>query len=250
MVFMATALLHMQDFGVETCEAAIVSIGTTEDGRTDITLDQTCFYARGGGQDWDKGIIRSADSIFAVEEVRLDESGIVHHIGVITSGQFEQGGKVHCEVDRARRTINMRLHSAAHVIDMAIADLGLDWVVTKGQHYPHLSAVEYSGTWDSAKAEELRAKLELRANECVKRGSVNTIHFMPVSEMYTVCRHIPANIPANKPGRVVMYGENFGIPCGGTHVKNIREVGKVTIPKLKEKKSVIRISYAVEGIMP
>ncbi len=250
MVFMATELLYMQDFGVETCSAKVLSVSQTEDNRTDVVLDQTCFYARGGGQDWDTGVIKGADCGFSVEEVRLDEDGVVHHIGIITSGQLKAGEDVDCEVDHDRRTINMRLHSAAHVIDMAVADLGLDWVGTKGQHYPHLSAVEYSGTWEPAKAEELRAELEKRTNAFIEKGSINSIRFMPVSEMHTICRHVPDNIPTNKPGRVVVYGEDFGVPCGGTHVRDIHEVGAVTISKLKEKKGVIRVSYAVAGIGP
>ena len=71
---------------------------------------------------------------------------------------------------------------------------------------------------------------------------------MPVEEMHKVVRHVPDNIPKNKPGRVVMYGDNFGITCGGTHVKNLSQIGKVHIPKLKEKKGVIRVTYSVEGI--
>lgn len=242
-----TDLLHMQDFDVETCDSKILSVTATEDERTDIILNQTCFYARGGGQDWDKGIIKKDDAGFAVEEVRLDENGAVHHIGQVTDGSFAESDIVHCQVDHERRTINMRLHSAAHVIDMAVARLGLDWIGTKGQHYPHLSAVEYSGTWDSEKAEVLRAQIGAVANQLIEKGSHNTIRFMPVEEMRTVCRHVPDNLPTNKPGRVVLYG-NFGVPCGGTHVRDIKQVGKITIPKLKEKKGVIRVSYGVEGI--
>jgi Ser-tRNA(Ala) deacylase AlaX len=59
---------------------------------------------------------------------------------------------------------------------------------------------------------------------------------------------VPDNIPKNKPARVVMYGPEFGIPCGGTHVKNLKQIGTIKIPKLKEKKGVIRVSYGVEGI--
>jgi len=247
---MATDLLYMQDFGVETCNAKVLSVEPTDDNRTGIVLDQTCFYARGGGQDWDKGTIKCTNARFTVEEVRLDEAGLVHHIGTIADGQLKVGDEVECEVDHERRTINMRLHSAAHVIDMAVADAGLDWISTKGQHYPHLSAVEYSGSWNPVEAEELRSELERRTNEFIEHGSTNSIRFMPVSEMHTICRHVPGNIPTNKPGRVVVYGENFGVPCGGTHVKDIHEIGKVTIPKIKEKKGVIRVSYTVEGIGP
>jgi len=145
------------------------------------------------------------------------------------------------------RVINMRLHSAGHVIDMAIDQLGLDWIGTKGQHYPHLSAVEYSGTWEPEKAEELRIQIESLSNQLIAQGSHNTIRFMPAGEMRAICRHMPENLPKNKPGRVVLYG-NSGVPCGGTHVQDIKQIGKIEIPKLKEKKGTIRVNYTVEGI--
>lgn len=244
---MKTNLLYMQDFDVETCDARVISITPADDGRSGIILDQTCFYARGGGQDWDKGTISKPDATFAVDEVRLDEEGQVHHIGTTTNGTFGEGDSVACATDHERRVTNMRLHSAAHVIDMAVDQLGLDWVGTKGQHYPHLSAVEYRGTWEPEKSEGLRSEIETLANQLIEKGSHNTVRFMPVEEMHTVCRHVPDTIPKNKPGRVVLYGD-FGVPCGGTHVRDIKQVGKVTVPKLKEKKGVIRLNYTVEGI--
>jgi len=243
-----TELLYMQDFDVETCQAVVRDVHKTEDGRIDLVLDRTCFYARGGGQDWDQGTIKKDGSVFVVQEVHMDENGNVHHIGETESGGFQVGDHVTGRVDHERRTINTRLHSAGHVIDMAIDTLGLNWIPTKGQHYPHLSAVEYSGDWDPEKAEVLRTGIESRANEFIARGTDNTLKFMPVEEMHAICRHVPDNIPKHKPGRVVIYGGNFGIPCGGTHVKNLRQVGTITVPKLKAKKGIIRVSYVVEGI--
>lgn len=243
-----TELLYMQGFDMEDCEAEIISASPVKDGRVDLVLDKTCFYARGGGQDWDTGIISSGDTTFEVEEVRLDEHGDVHHIGKYTSGSFAADDSVTCKVDHERRAMNTRLHSAGHVIDIAIDKLDLDWVAEKGQHYPHLSAVEYSGTWQPEQAEDIRIAIEKQVNEFVAQALENSITFMPVEEMHKVVKHVPDNIPTNKPGRVVMYGDNFGIPCGGTHVKNLREVGVIKIPKLKEKKGVTRVSYAVEGI--
>lgn len=243
-----TELLYMQDFDVETCDAVVASVSTTEDGRQDVTLDKTCFYARGGGQDWDTGVIEKDGATFAVQEVRLDENGVVHHIGTFQNGELKAGDSVNCKVDHERRALNTRLHSAGHVIDMAIDSLGLGWVATKGQHYPHLSAVEYAGTWQPEQAEELKHKIEQAANGFIAKGTDNSLEFMPVDEMHKVVRHVPENIPKNKPGRVVMYGDGFGIPCGGTHVKNLSQIGTVRIPKLKEKKGVIRVNYTVEGI--
>ncbi len=45
-----------------------------------------------------------------------------------------------------------------------------------------------------------------------------------------------------------MYGEDFGIPCGGTHVRNLSQIGDLKVTKLKEKQGVIRLSYSVVGI--
>ncbi len=242
-----TELLYINDFDVETCVANVVSVSETDDGRFDIILDQTCFYPRGGGQDWDRGTI-TKDGIDEtnIEEVHLDQDGVVHHI--CSSTKLSDGDEVSCTVDPERRLINTRLHSAGHVIDMAIYKLGLDWIATKGQHYPHLSAVEYSGTWDPEKADELRVALENKANEMVKIEQDNRLVFMPVKDLHTVCHHVPDNIPTNKPCRVVIYGEDYGIPCGGTHVKNLQQIGTMQVPKLKCKKGTIRVSYTVDGI--
>lgn len=243
-----TELLYLADFDVENCKSTVISVDALDNGLSDIILDKTCFYPRGGGQDWDKGTITKEGALFNVEEVRLDENGTVHHIGTLNSGTVGAGDQIVGNVDHERRFINTRLHSAGHVIDMAIDSLGLDWVATKGQHYPDLSAVEYSGTWEAEKSEALKASIENTANEFIKHSTENTLKFMPVEEMHTVCRHVPENIPKNKPGRVVIYGGNFGIPCGGTHVKNLQQIGSITVPKLKEKKSVIRVNYTVAGI--
>ena len=74
---MATNLLYLHDFDVTNCTATVQAVGDTDDGRVRVVLDQTCFYPRGGGQDWDMGEIKTSAATFAVEEVRLDEQGIV-----------------------------------------------------------------------------------------------------------------------------------------------------------------------------
>lgn len=238
-----TNLLYMNDFNVETCSAKVVDVSGTDDGRVDIILDQTCFYPRGGGQDWDLGIISSGGVSTDVEEVRLDSEGAVHHI--CSTANFSVGDNVSCHVDHQRRQINSRLHSAGHLIDMAIHELGLDWVASKGQHYPHLSAVEYIGTWDPEKSDEIRLNIESKVNELGAIKQDNRLVQMTVDELKVVCDYVPANIPTNKPCRVVIFGDKYVAPCGGTHVKNLGEVGLIEISKLKCKKGVIRINYEI-----
>jgi len=242
-----TKLLYMEDFDVTSCEAEVVEVTGNEDGRTTIILDQTSCYPRGGGQDWDTAKIACSGFEFDVQEVRLDEHGKVHHIGESNTNEISVGNKVRVEVDKERRQVNTRLHSAGHVIDMAVDSLDLGWVPGKGQHYPHLSAIEYSGEWDPDKVESIKQSLTKVSNEYIKKGSDNKLIFVPVEEMQKYCKYVPDTLPTNKPGRVVMYGE-FGIPCGGTHVKDISSVGSIRINKLKFKKGTIRLSYSVVGI--
>ena len=67
---------------------------------------------------------------------------------------------------------------------------------------------------------------------------------MPREHMASVCAFVPDYIPANKPGRVVMYGD-VGIPCGGTHVNNLKDIGHLGIRKIKQNGENIRVSYSV-----
>lgn len=243
-----TDLLYLKDFNVEDCTATVTSIELLADNRFDVQLDQTCLYPRGGGQDWDTGTITAHDSMFRVDQVRIDENGDVHHLGTFGSTVFAKADLVKCQVDHDRRHINTRLHSAGHVIDMAVDALSLGWVPTKGQHFPDLSAIEYSGDWNPEMAEGLRGSIQNKTRELVATGSSNSLRFMDKASMKAVCKNVPDIIPDNKPTRVVMYGEDFGIPCGGTHLKDISEIGTINVTKLKCKKGTIRLSYAVEGI--
>lgn len=241
---MATELLYLDDFNVLTASATVTAVTALDDGRTDIELDRTCFYPRGGGQDWDTGIIRAGDDAFTVQEVRLDEHQVVHHLG---EGNLSVGDAVVLEVDADRRAANTRLHSAGHIVDLAVERLGLPWVPGKGAHYPHMSFVEYNGELPGD-AEDIRQRVEREVTAVIAEGSRNEIRFMPVAEMGAYCRHVPENIPTNKPARIVLYNADFGVPCGGTHVQDVAEVGKLSITKIRSKKGLTKVSYAVDGL--
>lgn len=239
---MATRLLYLEDFDVTACDSNVVKTWQTDDGRTVVVLDQTCFYPRGGGQDWDTGKIDN----FAVEEVRLDEEGTVWHIGQ-PAVDWPADSKVHCQVDEERRSVNTRLHSAGHLVDMAMVELQPDWIPSKGAHYPHMCFVEYTAD-DIQLDATLQERLQTKIDALAKSDYQNKLLFVPPDEMAQYCRHVPANIPQNKPSRIVLYAVNFGIPCGGTHVKSVSEIGKVNITKIKLKNGIAKVSYAVQGI--
>lgn len=244
---MATKLLYLEEFEVTDCQAEVVAIKPSDDGRTTVILNQTCLYPRGGGQDWDKGIISANDQDFTVEEVRLDHEGVVHHIGS-PQVAWPAGTAVTCKCDTERRSINTRLHSAGHLVDMALQEFEPAWVPSKGAHYPDWCAVEYNVDPSYVLDESLQSKLQARIDELIQSDYQNKLMFMPPEEMTKYCRHVPPNMPKNKPSRIVLYSDTFGIPCGGTHVKTLKEIGSVKVQGVKVKKGVAKIAYSVEGI--
>lgn len=239
-----THLAYLEDMSLLELEATVLDTAE-ENGKNVVILDTTVFYPQGGGQPYDQGTISNPSKVFKVEEVRFVD-GLVKHIGSYESGTFSVGEKVTCHVEPERRALHARLHSAGHVIDLAVEQLGVQWQPGKGYHFPQGPYIEYSGAIeDAGEIESFKKKLEDIANERVAYGEEVTIRFMPKEEMHTVCHSVPEYLPEGKPARVVMYGKS-GIPCGGTHVKNLSDIGPITVRKIKKEKDAIRVSYSIE----
>lgn len=238
-----TKLLYLEDFNLLNREAKVIDV-LEENGKNIVVLDQTIFYPQGGGQPYDKGFITSVSGKFIVEEVRFVD-GAVRHIGKFENGNLSQGENVQCVVDKERRTLHSRLHSAGHVVDMAVNALKLGWIPGKGFHFPEGPYVEYKGNLEGMDKENLKTKIEKLCNIFIQEERKTELRFIPKEEMTSVCHFVPNYIPEGKPARVVMYGD-FGVPCGGTHVSNLTEIKSMTIRKMKEEGENLRIGYAIE----
>lgn len=206
-------------------------------------LDQTVFYPQGGGQPYDKGVIAWPSGKFLVQEVHFID-GTVKHIGKFESGNFQVGENVSCSVDESRRTLHGCIHSAGHVVDMAVTALNLNWVPRKGYHFPKGPYVEYAGSLEGLDKEKLKNNIENLSNKFVNENRQTKLLFMNKEKMKEVCHFVPDYIPEGKPARVVMYGD-FGVPCGGTHVGNLSEIKHMTIRKIKSEGNNIQIAYDV-----
>ncbi|HKU18633.1 MAG TPA: hypothetical protein VJP80_05135 [Candidatus Saccharimonadales bacterium] len=56
-------------------------------------------------------------------------------------------------------------------------------------------------------------------------------------------------VDTTEDGRVdIQLNRTCFYPCGGTHIQDVRDVGVITITKVKTKKGLTKVSYAVEGI--
>lgn len=245
-----TKLLYLEDWNQLEGKATVVEVTAYQDkpfdgvqGKPAIVLDQTIMYPQGGGQPWDTGTITGPNGVFKVEAIRYNE-GIVYHMGQFASGTISAGEAITCAVDKERRALHCRLHSGGHILDMAVISLGLTWIPGKGYHFPEGPYIEYAGTLGEVDKEKLKTDIEAAANKVIAQNTAVTIRFMPKEQMHEVCHHVPEYLPEGKPARVVMYGD-FGVPCGGTHVNNLGEVGKLTIRKLRQDGASIRVAYDV-----
>lgn len=238
-----TILSYMADQDKLVDKACVVAV-REKDGRLCVVLDQTIFYPQGGGQACDQGVIASANATFAVQDVRFVD-GLVHHYGAFENGTFAEGEQVDCRVDRARRSVNSCLHSAGHLLDEAVKNLGYAWTPTKGIHFPGKCAVEYAG--ELADGAAARAAIELEANRLIQGGAPICASLVNVADLATLADYVPPNLPENKPVRIVNMGGAKSTPCGGTHVATTADIGKLVIRYVKAKKGDIKVAYEVVG---
>src|SRR6478609_798650 len=98
-------------WGGEVVEAA------REGDDVELVLDRTPFYAEGGGQLADRGVIELSNGArIEVRDVQTPITGLVVHSGRVLSGEVTPGLSAHSEVDVERRKAISRSHTATHMV--------------------------------------------------------------------------------------------------------------------------------------
>jgi Ser-tRNA(Ala) deacylase AlaX len=238
-----TKLLYLENF--EKLEGLAKVLDLQKNGEQDvIILDETIFYPQGGGQPYDQGIIESSSGKFLVEEVRFAD-GVVQHIGKFEHGSFSAGDTVTCKVDSGRRKLHARIHSAGHIVDKAIEELGLGWKPGKGYHFPNGPYDEYEGNLEGLDREKVRSDIEQLCNKYISEGGKTEVLFMSREEMARVCHYVPDfSEEKGKLARIVVH-RGFYMPCGGTPVADLSEIRSMMIRKIKQEGKNIKVSYDV-----
>jgi Ser-tRNA(Ala) deacylase AlaX len=242
-ICMGTKLKYFDDSYLFEYEAIVQEIFKDEKGNDVIVLNETIFYPQGGGQPYDQGYIKNNNNQFKVNEVRFID-GKVNHIGLFESGVIKIGDKVVLSIDKSRREYNSRNHTAGHLIDIAIKKIG-SFTPVKGFHFPEGAYVEYQGVIDETQKEEIRNRIEEEVNKLINENINVVTKFVSHQELFELCDFVPEWIPKDKPIRVVKIGDYKAHPCGGTHIKNTKEIGKMIIEKISQKKGNTRISYKI-----
>jgi len=230
-----TKLLYLTDSYLYTSSADIIEIWSNEFWDY-IILDQTIFYPQGWGQPSDTGIIYSESWKFGVKMCRLSENWVVYHYGNFTEWDFIKWEQVNMKIDLEKRVFNMRNHSAGHLVDIAMEKCGYTSLeASKGFHFPEGSYVEYHGELPE-EIEQMKEKINITLQELSQKNIPIWVNYKWLWTLET---------PAGKTPRYVEFEWYKWCGCGGTHVKNSSEIGKVSIRKMKWKKGVLRVSYEI-----
>ncbi len=205
-----------------------------------VVLDQTIFYAKGGGQPYDTGKIIKGSDVYNVVYVGKFSGEISHEVD---HAGLQTGDKVHLVLDWDRRYKLMRSHTAAHVV-ASLLNQGTGALITGNQlDVDHIRFDFNLETFDRRVLETYLAKANrlFGTDVAVKWYELPREEAMKIPGVVKMAGAFPPDLPSLRIVEIVGVDRQAD---GGTHVKNLREVGQVELLKTENKgKSNRRIYF-------
>ena len=199
----------------------------------EVITNQTPFYGESGGQVGDQGYIFSSDSKIKVNDTQKKMGDLFVHYGKIEKGSISIGQHVNLEIDILKRNNSRANHSATHLLHESLRR-------TLGKH------VTQKGSLVSPE----RLRFDFSHNKPIEKEEMNKINNI-VNEIVAGSSDVQTRIMTPKEavsmGALALFGEKYGEEvrvvfmgkenngffstelCGGTHVKNTKEVGKFKV---------------------
>lgn len=209
-------LVHESPITVLTTETELVE-ALTEGEIGTIIVDETPFYATMGGQCGDKGIIKTPEGEFMVEDTVNLLGGKIGHIGKVTKGMLKKGDTAVLTVDAGFRLDTCKNHSATHLLQKALRSV-LGSHVEQAGSYVDSERLRFDFSHFQAMTPEEIAQTEAIVNEKIAENLAVTTEVMNIED-------------ARKTGAMALFGEKYkdmvrvvkmgGFStelCGGTHV--------------------------------
>jgi misacylated tRNA(Ala) deacylase len=222
---MPTELLFRNDAYLKTASAQVVAVH--ERG---VELDRTIFYPMGGGQMGDAGtLLRANGERIAISDTLKGEGmdSVIHVIDPAVP-QLQVGESLSLEIDWQRRYALMRLHTALHVMSCVVVA-----PVTGGNISPDKARLDFDIDMSLLDA----TKIEHETNALIARGVETETVWITDDELNARPELVKTMSvqPPRGAGRVRLL-KIPGIdlqPCGGTHVRNIAEIGGIRVLKIR-----------------
>lgn len=222
-----TKALFLVDSYLKESEATVVSV---KDGKY-VLLDQTIFYAKGGGQPHDTGKIIKGNDVYNVVYVGKFSGEISHEVD---HAGLQVGDKVRLVLDWERRYRLMRSHTAAHVL-AALLNQGTGALITGNQLEEDHVRFDFSlEKFDRALLEAYvtRANKLFDTDVPVKWYELPKEEAMKIPGVVKMAEALPPDLPVLRIVEIVGIDRQAD---GGTHVKNLMEIGKVELVKTENK---------------
>ena len=231
-----TKALYLVDSYLKEADANVVSV---KDSKY-VVLDQTIFYPNGGGQPFDTGKILRDGIDFGVVYVGKFSGEISHEVD---HAGLQAGDRVHLVLNWERRYKLMRSHTAAHIV-ASLLNQGTGALITGNQL--DIDHIRFDFNLEKFDREILEAYLE-KANKLfgtdvpVKWYELPREEAMKIPGVVKMAGAFPPDLPSLRIVEIVGIDKQAD---GGTHVRNLFEVGQVQFLKTENKgKSNRRIYF-------
>jgi alanyl-tRNA synthetase len=220
----------------------------TGHGEAEVVLDQTPFYAEGGGQVGDQGVLREpggGSELFAVTDTQKPLGGLIVHRGTL-HGRVKVGATVEAAVDADRRAHTMRNHTGTHLLHRALRNA----VGERARQAGSLVTPDYlrfDFPFDRALTDDELRAIEDEVHRTIREDRPVSIAFMSMAE-------------ASEGGADAFFDEKYGETvrtirvadysfelCGGTHCRATGQVGGFLITGERSIGSQMRRIEAVTG---
>ncbi|HTX90703.1 MAG TPA: alanyl-tRNA editing protein [Anaerolineales bacterium] len=239
MALQPTNRLYLQDESRFETEAVIAAIRAD-----DLAFDRSCFYPGGGGQPPDEGAIRlPSGELIDILSASMDEEEVVWHRCKTTPPAGLAGRTVSLSLNRGRRLALMRAHTALHVLNtLALQEYGA-WItgVQIGTEHSRIDFKIEDFTPAVCRGLEAKVNAVLAEGHAVRSFYISEKEFQRREDLL---RTLGVRPPvAHGQVRVVEIQGFDAQACGGTHVHDTREVGKVVIFRTENKGRINKRLY-------
>ncbi|MEV4248663.1 alanine--tRNA ligase [Streptosporangium canum] len=194
----------------------------------EVVLGRTPFYAEGGGQLADQGIIRTDGAEVEIVDVQSPVSGVVVHRGKVRAGEIRVGDQAQAEIDVERRRAISRSHTATHLVHRGFRNaLGETAAQAGSENSPGRFRFDFTAA--GAVAPSMLRDVEDEVNAVL-------INDLTVNAFHT------SQAEARAMGALALFGEKYGETvrivevgdysrelCGGTHVSSSGQLGLVKV---------------------
>ena len=241
-----------QNYNVTTAKVVLLwkdgkAVEQVHDGEeVGIILDTTAFYAEGGGQAGDTGMIETEVGKVEIENAKKLANGTIYHIGMVVEGLIKVGDNVKILIDAEVKQATARNHTATHLLHAALKNIVGEHVNQAGSSV-NSERLRFDFSHFEPLTTEQIEKIEQQVNEAILKAITVDISEKTQNE-------------AKEMGAMALFGEKYGDIvrvvnikdcsvelCGGTHVNNVAEIGLFKIVSEAGVASGVRRIEAITG---